>query len=85
MRARPLKRYRLLLTFAAQVIVLIFLCRAVSGADAFSPDILKYADQAVAATNIPLSPVRVAVEMIGEDESDAFRLLLARAAAASLP
>jgi len=54
--APPYNRIRFV-TFSAQVVVLIFLCRAVSGADAFSPDILKYADQAVAVTNVPLSPV----------------------------
>jgi len=80
--APPYNRIRFV-TFAAQVLALIFLCRAVSGADSFSPQVLAYADQAVAATNIPLSPVRIAIEMIGEDSSETFRSLLGRAAAVS--
>lgn len=80
--APPYNRIRFV-TFAVQVIALVFLCRATGGADAFSPDILAYADQAVSVMNLPLSPVRVAVEMIGEGSSDAFRTLLARAAAVS--
>lgn len=80
--APPYNRIRFV-TFAAQVIALVFLCRATSGADAFSPDVLAYADQAFSLMNLPLSPVRVAVEMIGEGASDAFRTLLGRAAAIS--
>ena len=80
--APPYNRIRFI-TFAVQVIALIFLCRAMTGADAFSDSVLGYADQAVAITNVPLSPVRVAVEMIGEDASESFRTLLARGAAVS--
>jgi len=70
--APPYNRIRFI-TFAGQVLALIFLCRAVSGADSFSPTILEYADQAVAMTNIPLSPVRIAIAMIGEGGSEAFQ------------
>lgn len=80
--APPYNRIRFI-TFAAQVIGLVFLCRAVSGADAFSPDILALADQAVALTNIGFSPIRVAVEMIGAEESEAFKTLLFRATSVS--
>lgn len=80
--APPYNRIRFV-TFSVQVLALVFLCRATSGADAFSPDILELADQAVAVMNLPLSPVRVAVEMIGEGGADTFRLLLERAAAIS--
>jgi len=80
--APPYNRIRFV-TFATQVLALIFLCRAVSGADPFSPTIIDYANRAVAVTDIPLSPVRVAVAMIGEDEGDTFNSLLAKAAAVS--
>ena len=80
--APPYNRIRFV-TFAVQVVALVFLCRATSGADAFSADVLAYADNAVALMNIPLSPVRVAVEMIGEGGNDAFQTLLGRAAAVS--
>jgi hypothetical protein len=80
--APPYNRIRFF-TFFTQIVALIFLSRAVVNADAFSADILKYADQAVALTNVPLSPVRVAVAMIGEGASEEFRLLLARAASVS--
>lgn len=80
--APPYNRIRFI-TFFTLVISLVFLCRAVDGADAFSADVLALADQAVAVTNVFLSPVRVAVEVIGAGESDAHRLLLSRAAAIS--
>ena len=66
-----------------QIFVLIILCRSTSGADSFAPEVLALADQAVALVSVPLSPVRVAVEMIGEDGSELFKLLLQRAAAVS--
>lgn len=80
--APPYNRIRFV-TFAVQIIALVFLCRATSGADAFSPAILAYSDQAVAIMNLPLSPVRVAVELIGEGGSETFQVLLGRAAAVS--
>lgn len=80
--APPYNRIRFI-TFAAQVIALVFLCRAIDGADAFSPDILAYADRAVTVTDVPLSPVRITVAMIADDSSDAFRELVGRAAAVS--
>ena len=80
--APPYNRVRFA-TFAVQVISLVFLCRATSGADPFSPNVLAYADKAVALMNLPLSPVRVAVEMVGEGASEAFQTLLGRAAAIS--
>lgn len=80
--APPYNRIRFV-TFTVQVLCLIFLCRAVSGADSFADSLLSYADQAVALTNVPLSPVRVAVAMIGDGETEAFNLLLSRAAAVS--
>lgn len=80
--APPYNRIRFI-TFFALLASLVFLCRAETGADAFSADILAVADQAVAVTNVFLSPVRVAVEVIGAEESEAHRALLARAAAVS--
>lgn len=80
--APPYNRIRFI-TFAVQILALVFLCRAIHGSDAFSADILSYADKAVAVTDVPLSPVRIAVAMIGEDGSDAFREVLGRAAAVS--
>jgi len=80
--APPYNRIRFV-TFFAQVMALIFLCRATSGSDPFSSDLMAYADQAVVLTNVPFSPVRVAVEMIGEGGTEPFRQLLLRASALS--
>lgn len=80
--APPYNRIRFA-TFGVQIFVLIILCRSTSGADSFAPEVLALADQAVALVSVPLSPVRVAVEMIGEDGSELFKLLLQRAAAVS--
>lgn len=80
--APPYNRIRFI-TFVVQVTALIFLCRADVGADSFSADINELADQAVALTNTPMSPVRVAIEVIAEDNFDDHRTLLHRAAAIS--
>ena len=80
--APPYNRIRFV-TFFVQILSLVFLCRAVSGADSFSADILELADSAVALTMVPLSPVRVAVEVIASDGTEPYRDLLARAAAVS--
>lgn len=80
--APPYNRIRFI-TFFAQILSLVFLCRAVSGADAFSPDILALADRAVDSTFIAWSPVRIAVEVIAADSDPETRLLISRAAAIS--
>ena len=80
--APPYNRIRFV-TFCFQIMALVFLCRATSGADAFSADVLQLADQAVAITNVPLSPVRVAVEVIIDQGDEPHRDLLERAAAVS--
>lgn len=78
--APPYNRIRYF-TFAALVMLLIFFCRAQSGLDSFSPDIVWLADRAAAILNLPLSPVNIAVEMLGSDGDAEFQLLIERAAA----
>ncbi|MEO1292303.1 MAG: hypothetical protein AAFV62_05645 [Pseudomonadota bacterium] len=80
--APPYNRVRYF-AFALQVLSVVFLCRAVEGLDAFGPRIVELADAAVIMLDFPLSPVRIAEEMIAADESPAFVLLLSRAAALS--
>ena len=80
--APPYNRIRFL-AFSMQILSLIFLCRAVEGHDSFSPDILALADQMVAVLDVPLSPVRLASEMIGAGEDPGLVSLVARAAALS--
>lgn len=80
--APPYNRIRFV-TFFVQIVALIFLSRAIVGADAFSADVLTLSDRAAAMMDVPMSPVRVAVAMIGDGGSDAFRELLTRAAAVS--
>ena len=80
--APPYNRVRYF-AFAAQVLSIVFLCRAVEGMDSFSPDMLRLADEAVTLLDFPLSPVRVAQEMIAIDEGQDFSVLIKRAAALS--
>lgn len=80
--APPYNRIRYF-TFASLVFLLIFFCRAMSNEDPFSPDIVRLADKAAAFLNVPLSPVNIAVDMVGSDGDDAFKLLIERAAALS--
>ncbi len=80
--APPYNRIRYF-TFASLVFLLIFFCRAMNNEDPFSPDVIELADRAAALLNVPLSPVNIAVDMLGLDGDDAFRLLIERAAALS--
>lgn len=80
--APPYNRIRFL-AFAMQILSLIFLCRAVEGQDNFSADLLSVADQMVAMLNFPLSPVRIATEMVAAGEDPELASLLQRAAALS--
>ncbi len=80
--APPYNRVRFT-AFAAQVLSLVFLCRATEGVDAFSQDLLDLADQGIALLNFSLSPVNIAASMIAVGESDEFVTLIKRAAALS--
>jgi len=80
--APPYNRVRFA-AFGAQVLGLVFLCRATSGADSFSGDVLELADNAILMLSFPLSPVSVATDMIATEESSTFILLIQRAAAVS--
>ena len=79
--APPYNRIRFF-AFAAQVFLLVFLCRAVEGEDPFS--IIGLADSAVGWMSFPLSPVGLAGEMIGASEGPDFVVLITRATALSL-
>jgi hypothetical protein len=80
--APPYNRIRYF-TIATLVLLLVFLCRAMSNEDPFSPDVIRLADRAADMLNVPLSPVNIAVDMLGQEGDDAFRLLIERAAALS--
>ncbi|NNU79146.1 hypothetical protein HMH01_01725 [Halovulum dunhuangense] len=80
--APPYNRVRFL-CFAAQVILLSFLCRASAGLDSFGPDVLAFADWAIAMTDWPLSPVRIVIEAAATIPDRAQALLTVRAAAVS--
>lgn len=80
--APPYNRIRYF-TFATLVLLLIFFCRALTDMDAFSPDVLRLADRAADLLNVPLSPVNIAVDMLGSDGDEVFRSQIERAAALS--
>ncbi len=80
--APPFNRIRFF-TFFFQITALVFLARALANADTFSAEVLSLTDRAVDLTDLPLSPVRVAVAMLGDGSSEAFKAMLARAAATS--
>jgi hypothetical protein len=80
--APPYNRIRYF-TFATLVLLLIFFCRALTNMDAFSPDVLRLADRAADLLNVPLSPVNIAVDMLGSDGDEVFRSQIERAAALS--
>lgn len=80
--APPYNRMRFL-TFAILIAALIFVCRASAGADPFGANVLAFADNMQAIVDVPLSPVNIAIALIGEGGSDAFRTLLGRAASVS--
>lgn len=80
--APPYNRMRYA-TFVVMVVSLIFLCRASAGNDPIGLRIIDLADQASVFVDVPLSPVRIAVALIGEGGSDEFQLLLLRASSVS--
>ncbi len=80
--APPYNRIRYF-TFASLVFLLIFFCRAMTDEDRFSSDVIGLADRAAAFLNVPLSPVNIAVDMLGTEGDESFRLLIERAAALS--
>ncbi|MXU64600.1 hypothetical protein [Oceanomicrobium pacificus] len=80
--APPYNRIRFF-TFSLQVLLLVFLARATMELDPFSPDIIAFADWCASLLNFPLSPVNIAVAMVGDDGDADFRLLIERAAALS--
>jgi len=80
--APPYNRIRFF-TFSVQVGLLVFLSRAAVGQDPFSPALLQWADRCVEYLDFPLSPVNIAVAMVGSDGDQVFTTLIARAAALS--
>ncbi len=80
--APPYNRIRFT-ALAAQILSITFLCRAVEGADSFSPQVLAWADRAVALLDFPTSPVQIGTALIAAEEDPAFVSLVRRAASLS--
>lgn len=80
--APPYNRVRFF-TFSVQVLLLVFLSRAAENADTFSPSLLNLADWVADWLDFPLSPVNIAVAMVGSDGDLDFTTLIRRAAALS--
>lgn len=80
--APPYNRVRFV-AFSTQILMLVFLCRAIDGQDSFSLQIIDMADAAVKLLEFPLSPVGVASAMIAQGEDPEFVILIQRAAALS--
>lgn len=78
--APPYNRFRFL-TLAVMIGALAFLARASAGADPWSATFLLRIDGLVALVDVPLSPVRLAVAMLGDGLSADVRQVLTRAAA----
>ncbi|MEM8658176.1 MAG: hypothetical protein AAF813_07170 [Pseudomonadota bacterium] len=80
--APPYNRVRYTI-FGVQVLSAVFLCRAEVGFDGFADSYLALADQAVALTNLPFSPVALVSSVVGGQGDPPYQLLVTRAAALS--
>lgn len=80
--APPYNRMRFLV-FGAQVIAVVFLCRAHAGQDPFSQGYLAAADRIAAYLDFPLSPVSFGAGIVADRVSPAFGDLVVQAAALS--
>ncbi|MEM8869727.1 MAG: hypothetical protein AAF848_06630 [Pseudomonadota bacterium] len=80
--APPYNRVRYTI-FGVQVLSLVFLCRAEVGVDGFAASYLALADQAVALTHLPFSPVALVSGWVGGQGDTTYQVLITRAAALS--